>query len=139
MNQLESLKLQVVELQAKIARIEANTSNKWEPPTGKFWINSYGKVDTGVSTPGTQRFGIERNRESVAASAAIKMRQFNRLLAYHDEFCPDNTEGYIVYYSHVTGIWKYTIPYVASIVDIHFTEDVAAELVKKLNAGVVIF
>ncbi len=76
------------------------------------------------------------------------MRTHNRMIAYKMEFCPNyepvwnNEESkYYIFFSNTRRVWSMTCYDYSSCAlgVIYFPEDVATDLVKKLNSGEVEF
>lgn len=137
--QLEALKKQVIELQEKLNKLTWN-QDKWEPKGGDWFINIYGNAENYQSEEKTKSFGTERETKELAEKAAIEMRKFNRLLAYHDEFCPDfefivSHENYYIYFNEDDKKWGTYRDYSYKHIQVYFPENTAIELVKKLNSG----
>lgn len=137
--QLEALKKQVIELQEKLNKL--TWKDKWDPKGGGFTIVFTGNVFEYGSDDDSRLFGTERETKELAEKAAVKMRQFNRLLAYHDEFCPDyefkeGNDNYFIYLSSTNNTWCYSDYSTIKIgTEIYFPKNIAIELVKKLNSG----
>jgi hypothetical protein len=106
-------------------------AKKWEPKGLVY-------ATTGTTFDCHFRF---QNYEMVE-KAAKEMRRFNRLLAYKMEFCPgyepdwnDEEKKYCVFYDTECALWCLDNYIHLESITVHFTKEVAEELVKKLNSG----
>lgn len=116
---------------------------KWEPQHGNYTISG-GDVFKASSII-YAKFGASRKTKQQAEKTSDKMRAFNRLLAYVDEFAPDYDPDWSKetnkYYVYVTNKGEYI--YVSDIHckdigKVYMPEDVARTLVEKLNSGEVV-
>lgn len=150
MNKLELA--EQLEAAAKVLRAEVEQEHKenlppvkqWNPLSGEYWIDCDGMVMDGRNgNLAIRNFGVERQTEAQAERACTKMRQFNRLLAYVDEYAP-NYEfqmGKNNWYIYVKPCGKYVEGLEESYPDlctIYMPEDQAKELCLKLNSGEVV-
>lgn len=143
---LEQLLKQKQEIEEQIKLIDQSIEQeqkkqKWQPVYGDFCISANGKVGQYKSSQEFKYFGTERQTQEQAEKSRDKMRVFNRLLSYHDEFCPDH--------EFVIGKYNYCITYnndlkkftykSNDVLDyqcaIYFPEQIAKELSEKLNSG----
>lgn len=116
---------------------------KWRPVSGDWWIDSEGYVWEGRPDICSAEFGTERKTRGQAEKACDKMREFNRLLAYVDEYAPDwepcwggGSYNYYVYYYSETG--RYTCAAATCtkrLGTVYMPKDVALRLVDDLNSG----
>jgi ribosomal protein L24E len=122
----------------------AESTKKWEPKEGLFYVSSDGNVYYETSNNKQRMFGTEFANREIAEKAAKEMRRFNRLIAYKMEFCPGyepdwNNESelkYGVFYKHDIEKWAlYNEEYGG--VAVYFPREVAEELVRRLNSGIV--
>ena len=122
---------------------------QWEPKGGN-WIIDIGEpnpvIDVG-NYPIEDMYieqdhaGLSRKTKEQAERAAKKMRAFNRLLAYVDEFDPDfkynkDSCNYYVFYDYTEGkhsvCWSTTARQIGVT---YMSKEVAEELCRKLNSG----
>jgi len=143
-DKLEQLLKQKAEIEEQIKLIEEEKlKQKWEPVGGDYYVCSDGEVDQCHSIEGFRLFGTERQTQEQAEKARDKMRVFNRLLAYQDEFCADyefvkNKNNYFVYFDENNKIYDLDYNdahYTLGVV--YFNYEIARELAGKLNSGVV--
>jgi len=122
---------------------------KWEPKFGEFTLSFNMQpvfVKDHVKSQENLKFlresGMLRGTYGQAERAAKKMRTFNRLLAYVDEFDPDYQFDYHKsnhYIEYCSGVRKYF----AGCTDcdyeklgiVYMSREVAKELCRKLNSG----
>jgi hypothetical protein len=140
---LAQLKQQKAEIEEQIKLIEQEKLNKkWEPVGGEYCVFSDGDVaNCDLTIKDYRLFGTERPTQEQAEKARDKMRVFNRLLAYHDEFCADyefidGQHNYYIYYNNDAN--KYLTSFNTRDIVIGFVffpEYIAKELVEKLNSG----
>ena len=111
---------------------------QWEPKGG-VWSIDCSKVEHYVIQSKMDiKHGLVRETKEQAERAAKKMRSFNRLLAYVDEFenRPENERFYTVRYKALVGKWEvYCIEDEDSPFTNRMSEAVAHELCRKLNSG----
>jgi predicted translin family RNA/ssDNA-binding protein len=137
---LEQLLKQKAEIEEQIKLIEQE-NKKWEPVGGDYCVFSDGEIDKSSSLDKSRLFGTERPTQEQAEKARDKMRVFNKLLAYHDEFCADyefvkNKNNYFVYFDENNKIYDLDYNdahYTLGVV--YFNYEIARELVDKLNSG----
>jgi hypothetical protein len=123
---------------------------QWEPKDGG-WIIDIGKPNPVIDIHSypigdmyieQEHSGLTRETKDQAERAAKKMRTFNRLLAYVDEFDPDYQFDYHKsnhYIEYCSGVRKYF----AGCTDcdyeklgiVYMSREVAEELCRKLNRG----
>ena len=137
--ELDDLLARVEDLKVKIKNVAV-----WEPKGGEWCIDCYGDVVEYASADGTRLHGVERETEEQALKALEAMRIFNRLLAYRDEFAPDYTPDFVtlgalnwcIFFNHRTGKYaRAVVEYPQVLGTVLFPEEVAEELVEKLNSG----
>ena len=108
---------------------------QWNPKVGEWIIDMYSEQEYA---------GLVRETKEQAESAAKKMRAFNRLLAYVDEFDPDynyrkGISNYYIYYYHGSGRYEYHYSKETQTLGaVYMSKEVARELCRKLNSGEVI-
>jgi hypothetical protein len=143
---IDEIKLQIDILRNKVNQLEEEEKEKkiipWEPKGGDFFFSS-GGILVGFSDEKCQTYGIERTSKEQAQKARNKVRQFQRLLAYHDEYCPDyefieNGTNGIVFYDIEIKIWKVDFYTTWAFISVYFPKNIAEDLVKKLNSGEVV-
>lgn len=126
---------------------------KWEPNAGIYSIemgDDYPVKVTDTDYPNDRLSEIEpmyreagllRKTEEQAERAAKKMRTFNRLLAYVDEFDPyfkftDHSLNYYISRHHESNIYEYNNISTDEIIGVvYMSQEVAKELCRKLNSG----
>jgi hypothetical protein len=140
-NKIDILKdvIRSIEQQIKNLEAESNKPKKWNPVGGDWYIDSTGTVLCMSSTIECCIFGHERSSEELAIRAGAEMRQFNRLLAYRDEFVPsvdEHCDWYVTYHK-VDQTWEAYRLYSDNSHHgrVLFPHQVAIDLVKKLNSG----
>lgn len=115
------------------------THTQWHPEPGDWYVQATGLVVCEDSDQRSREFGTERKTKADAEEAARKMRKFNRLLAYVEEF--KTKEGdFEVYYNTRTFKYDYCnmkFTY-ASLTTIRMSYECAEQLVHKLNSGEVV-
>ncbi|MGZ3922004.1 MAG: hypothetical protein ACXVC7_17010 [Bacteroidia bacterium] len=139
---LDQLLKQKQDIEEQIKLIEQEPLNKkWEPVGGEYTIDAEGDVFYGEPSHDYSFFGTERQTKEQAEKARDKMRVFNRLLAYHDEFCPDfefvaGDENYIVHFDNMYKTYMYFQCIEKEYIGlVYFPKNIAKELVEKLNSG----
>jgi hypothetical protein len=135
---------EIAELKRRIEALEKEEVKQWEPEGGEWFIDYCGAVDRFKSIDSTRMFGLERTTKEQAEKARDKIRVFNWLLAFHDEFCPDfehtqNEENWsIVYDDNREEYLAVCYRNWNQIVGIYFPEHIAKDLRNKLNSGKVV-
>ncbi|MBK2126251.1 hypothetical protein [Fangia hongkongensis] len=157
MKTLELTKEQIEEL-SRTGRIEVGldysdnlmcnleiVKKNWEPRGGAYQIGSDGLTFYGYKdNPEVCDFGMSRRTKENATKAAKKMRTFNRLLAYVDEFDPDFEfkhvendveHNWLVFFDQNEN--KYDCYYYPEkfLGAVFMSKEVARELCRKLNSG----
>lgn len=121
---------------------------KWEPKFGEFTLSFNMQpvfVKDHVKSQENLKFlresGMLRGTYGQAERAAKKMRSFNLLLAYVDEFDPDfeftigETNCYIeINHNKIEYEVSYSYDF-ESLSTVYMSEEVAQELCRKLNSG----
>lgn len=120
---------------------------QWEPKGGSYYITCDGFVEkTTISDSNLNKnlFGNLFSTQEQAESAAKKMRTFNRLLAYVDEFDPeyefniDKTNFYIEL-NHAKTEYQVEKTYCyENLSTVYMSKEVAKELCRKINSGDVV-
>lgn len=133
---LEQLLKQKQEIEEQIEKLQ----KKWQPIGGSYPIYWDATVDESNCVDENKLFGTERPTQEQAEKARDKMRVFNRLLAYHDEYCPDydfipNTDNYYIQYDDIIEEYTMGCEYKKSIGKVYFCFKIAKELIDKLNSG----
>jgi hypothetical protein len=105
---------------------------QWKPKeNGNYNINDYLPFDAAYLV-------MLRDTEEQAKEATKKMRTFNRLLAYVDEFDSEDSDKHYTI-SYCPNLKKYDTAYhveVTKLVSaVYMSRDVAYELCRKLNSG----
>lgn len=123
-------------------------AEQWEPKGGEYYVTPAAEVYT-VSREYAiynkmSQSGTVFKSFSQAESAAKKMRTFNRLLAYVDEFDPeyefniDKTNFYIEL-NHAKTEYQVEKTYCyENLSTVYMSKEVAKELCRKLNSGDVV-
>ena len=139
---IEELRKQRDELTKEIEQLEA--VKVWEPEGGEYAVNIDGIVIHQDFPSCVSKFGIGRKTKALAFKAHDKMRVFNRLLAYVDEFAPDyefeyENDNCCIYYDNDDNEFKFDIfmqlQYLGTV---YMPRQVAIDLCKKLNSGEVV-
>ena len=124
--------------------VVASIRETWAPPGGPWVVFNDGEVDRVSSDKFTRNFGVERKTEVAALKAAKRMKEHNRLLAYAEEYCPDNTftpgdgdTNWTV--MKIESQWSITSNDVYIPGMVYMTRYVAYDLACKLNNGEVSF
>lgn len=120
---------------------ETEQKKPWEPKKGEWFIGSSGEVYQTTTMHCTKLFGMERQTKEAAEKAAVKMRRFNRLLAYHDEFAPgyEFQHGARNFYMYlIDNLWQVGVTTTFSPTNVYFPPWVANDLCNKLNTDEVI-
>jgi len=140
MNKLQRIEEMEKQLAALRAEVEQESKvEKCEPKCGGFWIDSDGQVEHFKNNKGgiATNFGMERQTREAAERARDKMRVFNRLLAYVDEFAPGHEfeNGENNYHIKIEdGIYSMGLNVRrVTIGAVYMPEAVAIELCRKLN------
>lgn len=117
---------------------------KWEPKGGQFTIkpnNNFDIVENHYDYGDDEKeAGLVRTTREQAGRAAKKMRTFNRLLAYVDEFDPNHkydidNSNCLVYYNNFHKEYDYTVDEVCvNVGAVYMSTEVATELCRKLNS-----
>jgi len=136
---LEELRKQHAELTKEIDKLEAVKA--WDPEGGEYYILGSGEVRYYESHNAIKLFGTERKTREQAEKARDKMRVFNRLLAYVDEFAKDDSDNY-----YTVGLidspneydWFGHDSRVKVIGAVYMPKQAAIELCEKLNSGEVV-
>jgi hypothetical protein len=135
---------EIADLKRRIEALEKEEVETWEPEGGEWFSNSYGKVECFKSIDSSRLFGLERTTKEQTEKARDKMRVYNRLLAYHDEFCPDyeftnEKKNYYVFFSESNNQYMTDRMVNHRIIGcVFFPSQVAIELCYKLNSGEVV-
>lgn len=145
--EIAALKQKITELEAKIAADNKPEIVPWVPKGGQYWISGESLVEAYPTRDAPKEYILAstvRDNKQQAEKAAAEIRKFSRLLAYRDEFAPD----YKPYFECDDGKAKiifvsgkyYMLKDIFSqnVATVYFPEDVAIELVKKLNSGEVV-
>ena len=135
---LEELRKQAAELDEEIKKLEA--VKVWDPVVGDWFICADGVIHNGSSTKLYNRFGTERQSREQAEKARDKMRVFNRLLAYVDEFSNSSECNYYYIATDKNGEydWHRCESMNISLCTIYMPKQVAIDLCAKLNSGEVV-
>jgi len=133
---LEELRKQHAELTKEIEELES--VKVWEPEGGGYVVNMDGISILEDLPEEVLQFGIGRKTQSLAIKAHHKMRVFNRLLAYVDEFAPGyefvmGERNYYVYKGSAS--FSYGVDDVMDIGKVYMPKQTAIELCEKLNSG----
>jgi len=137
---LEELRKQREELTKEIEQLES--IKVWEPEGGDYYVRDNGDVLDCPTDSGTKLFGTERKTREQAEKARDKMRVFNRLLAYVDEFADDSTtDKWRIY--HISLLNNGTYGWhreesLRSLCTVYMPKQVAIDLCEKLNSGEVV-
>lgn len=125
---------------------------QWEPK-GARWIIGLNGINHNYNPDDLTSYylglicnrGLTRDKLTQANAATGKMRKFNRLLAYVDEFAPDFNDAeddcllYFIYYNHCHDEYRYSCTVIRDEpTRVFMPEDVAKELARKLNAKEVV-
>lgn len=137
MTKIEELQQKVNELQEEIDRLK---KSKWEPDGGIFYVMADGKVFSSASSAECREYGVERKTRELAKAAAVKMRRFNRLLAYVDEACGGyewvkGESNYYIYFDDNSKPQVSSQEYVFNPSTVYMPKEVAIDLCKKLESG----
>lgn len=146
---MSKLEKQIEEMEAKLQemREELNRKKEWEPKGGRSRITGTGHIIDRESNKSCLDFGTERSTREQAERARDRMRVFNRLLAYVDEYAPDykpdwndlKEKKFRIFYDHFSKIWSYTLTYtIETVGTVYMPEDIAEILRNKLNSGEVV-
>jgi len=119
----------------------------WEPKGGQYCVSINGTTSSGFPDWGIAQFGNEFETKEQTETEAKAMRARNRIAAYVREFAPDwkadwgdsNQGKWGVYFDNLLGRWGsfYNSSY-KSACEVYMPEQVARELVEKLNSGEVV-
>jgi len=119
----------------------------WEPKSGEWYVGIEGATLHGLTIKWCAAFGNEFPTEEQAETEAKAMRARNRIAAYVREFAPDwkadwgdsNQGKWGVYFDNLLGRWGsfYNSNY-KSACEVYMPEQVARELVEKLDSGEVV-
>ena len=131
---LEELRKQREELTKEIEKLEAFKS--WRPEGGGYTIYTDGEVLKAASSRIYAKFGTERKTRD-------KMRVFNRLLAYVDEFCGGyefavGEDNCYVSRNRRSGFFVGADCTCNDTGKVYMPEQTAIELCEKLNSGEVV-
>jgi hypothetical protein len=135
---------EIAGLKRRIEALEKEEVEQWEPEGGKWFVDDCGSVECFKSIDSSRMFGLERDTKEKAEKASNKMRAFNRLLAYHDEFCPDyefthENKNYYVFFSESNNQYMTDRMVNHRVIGcVFFPSQVAIELCHKLNSGEVV-
>lgn len=149
MNDSQKVIFEYNEIKARILAFEkqllelskpSESTKKWEPKGGNFYVGTGGSVSMFDSRVFTKEFGMERQTREQAERAAIEMRRFNRLLALRDELCGDDvldlysdSKKYCLFY--VDKEWRHTDTSVMVLTPYFTTKDSAQKACDMLNSG----
>ena len=136
-HKINELLIQRASIDAQLA--ELNIQN-WNPKGGYYYITSNGWIDEVETSEQSRNFGTERETEEEAEQAIEKMKIFNRLLAYKDEFDPGyiftpHKSNYYVYLDRREDVWHYGNDTVCeNPTSIYFSsKELVEDLIKKLH------
>lgn len=117
---------------------------QWEPEGGDWYIGYDSYVRKGKLDSNSCKFGMERPSKELAEKHRDRLRTFNRLAAYVDEFAPDfepdwvnyEESKYYVSYDHKEERWYrgYNVAY-HHVGTLYMPEEIAEQLVNDLNSG----
>lgn len=153
---MKTITIDGIEYQLTPVTTETPKPVQWEPKQVEkdeeyFSLSLSGYVkacveETDLYDAGRASFGNYFHTEQEAEEAAKQVRQLLRLLAYVREFAPewkadwrsDTQEKWFVYYDHLTDKWDTVYRHKLEYALVYMPQEVAEELVRKLNSGEVV-
>ena len=154
---MKTITIDGIEYQLIPVPTEAPKPVQWEPKqlnkNQRYWFidNGGGLYGTGedLFTMDTKRasFGNYFHTEEEAQEALKQVRQLLRLRAYVREFAPDykpdwcsnSEQKWYILYDEKDNKWDYiSCKFMHNVTTVYMPEDVAKELVKKLNSDEVV-
>ena len=142
-----SIQEQINQIKDMLANLEKQIANEqvvpsWEPKSGNWFLTGDGKINIQEMSNSLDysEFGHERDTKPKMELAMKRMRVFNRLLAYREEFDPDYYFKYFEanYCVSMNQEGQYTVSadsYDQVLGTVYFAYDVASDLCVKLESG----
>lgn len=122
--------------------VEEVKVDKWSPQGGDWFVNSDGRVLNFSTTIETKVFGMERTTEQLAEKHLKRLKEFNMIAAYVDEFAPDfepewgvNCNNYFICYDEDHKVYYFGAHGLLNSHFIYMPKHVAIQLVDDLNSG----
>ena len=140
----KKLQEEINRLQSELDRLKEieSAQKKWEPEGGVWYVSSSGIVGCSVRSEDEFRlFGMERPTEELAEKHLARLRNFNTIAAYVDQYAPDYVfvfggKNYFIRCFNSDQRWELLLDiHCKSPSEVYMPRKIAEQLIKDIESG----